>query len=242
MKFEKISDSQIRCTLDKKDLSDREIKLSEFAYGSEKARELFGELMNKAYYELGFETGDTPLMIEAVPLSKDSIVLIVTKVESPDELDTRFSNFSPYTAAEDEELDEELEDGLLYEYVKKYADMEAQIKEDKRRLAAESDMAVADNMTSVYSFGSIDEAAQFAHALGNSFKGQSGLYKSNKNGRYYLFLIMSGNSAAECNHVFNLVSEFAVPENSSEAACLYYEEHFEPVSRKNAIAVLNKYY
>ncbi len=31
-----------------------------------------------------------PLMIEAIPISMDSIVLIITKVEDPDELDTRF--------------------------------------------------------------------------------------------------------------------------------------------------------
>ena len=39
MKIEKINDKQIRCTLTKEDLANREIKLSELAYGSEKTRE-----------------------------------------------------------------------------------------------------------------------------------------------------------------------------------------------------------
>ena len=34
-------------------------------------------------------------MIEAIPITADSIVLIITKVEDPEELDTRFSKFSP---------------------------------------------------------------------------------------------------------------------------------------------------
>ena len=34
-------------------------------------------------------------MIEAIPASADSIVLIITKVEDPEELDTRFSKFTP---------------------------------------------------------------------------------------------------------------------------------------------------
>ena len=34
-------------------------------------------------------------MIESIPASSDSIVLIITKVEDPDELDTRFSKFAP---------------------------------------------------------------------------------------------------------------------------------------------------
>ena len=41
MKIEKINDRQIRCTLTKEDLASREIKLSELAYGSDKAKALF---------------------------------------------------------------------------------------------------------------------------------------------------------------------------------------------------------
>ena len=34
-------------------------------------------------------------MIEAIPLNAECIVLIITKVEDPEELDTRFSKFAP---------------------------------------------------------------------------------------------------------------------------------------------------
>lgn len=37
MKIEKVSDNQIRCTLTREDLAERQIKLSELAYGTEKA-------------------------------------------------------------------------------------------------------------------------------------------------------------------------------------------------------------
>lgn len=95
MKIEKINDKQIRCTLNRADLDKRDLLLSELAYGSQKAKKLFSDLMQKASNELGFETEDTPLMIEAIPVSTDCLVLIVTKVENePDELDTRFSRFS----------------------------------------------------------------------------------------------------------------------------------------------------
>ena len=40
MKIEKINDNQIRCTLDRSDLLSREIKISELAYGTEKAKTL----------------------------------------------------------------------------------------------------------------------------------------------------------------------------------------------------------
>ena len=86
MKIERINDNQIRCTLTGEDLADRHLKLSELAYGNDKAKRLFRDMMQQASYELGFEADDIPLMIEAIPLSGGSIMLNVTKVEYPEEM------------------------------------------------------------------------------------------------------------------------------------------------------------
>ena len=94
MKIEKINDNQIRCTLTRDDLNNRQIKLSELAYGTEKAKELFRDMMQQAAIEFGFEADNIPLMIEAIPLPNECIVLIITKVEDPEELDTRFAKFA----------------------------------------------------------------------------------------------------------------------------------------------------
>ena len=48
MKIEKINDNQIRCTLTKEDLATREIKISELAYGTDKAKSLFRDMMQQA--------------------------------------------------------------------------------------------------------------------------------------------------------------------------------------------------
>ena len=78
MKIEKINENQIRCTLTKEDLIDRKIRLSELAYGSEKAKNLFRDMMQQAADDFGFEANNIPLMIEAIPVSSDSIILIIT--------------------------------------------------------------------------------------------------------------------------------------------------------------------
>ena len=101
MKIERLNENQIRCTLNKSDLASRQLKINELAYGSDKAKELFHDMMQQASYELGFEAEDTPLMIEAIPVSSECIVLIVTKVDNPEELDTRFSRFSPSDSDDD---------------------------------------------------------------------------------------------------------------------------------------------
>ena len=41
MKIEKVNENQIRCTLTREDLADRELKISELAYGTEKAKKSF---------------------------------------------------------------------------------------------------------------------------------------------------------------------------------------------------------
>ncbi len=109
MKIEKVNDHQIRCTLTREDLADRELKISELAYGTEKAKNLFRDMMQQASFEFGFEAEDIPLMIEAIPLNSECIVLIITKVEDPDELDTRFSKFAPSVHDSEEDFDEVLD-------------------------------------------------------------------------------------------------------------------------------------
>lgn len=109
MKIEKLSENQIRCTLNKSDLAARQLKISELAYGSDKAKKLFQDLMQQASYEFGFEAENIPLMIEAIPVSSECIILIVTKVDDPEELDTRFSKFS--SSSDNEDYDD-----LFYPY------------------------------------------------------------------------------------------------------------------------------
>lgn len=129
MKIEKVNNNQIRCTLTKKDLADRELKLSELAYGTEKAKRLFRDMMQQASYEVGFEAEDIPLMIEAIPVSEDCIILTITKVENPDELDTRFSKFS---AEDNSENDSSYESSLL-KGADEILDLYKRIREEKLR-------------------------------------------------------------------------------------------------------------
>jgi adapter protein MecA 1/2 len=116
MRIEKISEKQIRCTLNQKDLKDREIGISELAYGTAKAKALFRDMMQQASYEFGFDADDIPLMIEAIPLLPEALILVITKVEEPDELDTRFSCFT-----EERDWTEEDEE-FLYDGIDSYED------------------------------------------------------------------------------------------------------------------------
>ena len=96
MKIEKISDNQIRCTLTRADLADRQLQLSELAYGTEKAKSLFRDMMQQAALRIRIRSRRHSSHDRGNPLPADSIVLIITKVEDPEELDTRFSKFARF--------------------------------------------------------------------------------------------------------------------------------------------------
>lgn len=80
MKIEKINNNQIKFTLTQDDLLERDIELPELVFGSEKSQSLFKEIMTEAFHECDFDVENTPVMIEATPLSSKGIMIIVTKV------------------------------------------------------------------------------------------------------------------------------------------------------------------
>ena len=100
MRIEKVNEHQIRCTLTREDLATRELKISELAYGTEKAKTLFRDMMRQAAYECGFEAEDIPLMIEAIPLNSECIVLIITKVEDSRGTGYAFFQIRPFRSRE----------------------------------------------------------------------------------------------------------------------------------------------
>ena len=82
MRIEKISETQVKFILSKTDLDERNIKINELAYGSEKTHRLFQEMMRQAHAECNFESENTPLMVEAMPVGRSHVVIVVTKIAS----------------------------------------------------------------------------------------------------------------------------------------------------------------
>ena len=198
MKLEKLSDTQIRCTLSKEDLSQRQLHLSELAYGSEKAKELFRDMMQQASIELGFEADNIPIMIEAIPISNDCLVLVVTKVEDPDELDTRFSRFSKINV--DDSFDEDFSDIDDTDFEEMdFLDDEDDIDMDDEPLpfspSSDFDNADSDASTSSKERSAIDDAldliAPFTQAIAQAKKEAMRKKKENRSSvqdcQYYSF-------------------------------------------------------
>ena len=238
MKIEKLNENQIRCTLTHADLAARHLKLSELAYGTEKAKSLFRDMMQQASFDFGFEAEDLPLMIEAIPSSGDSIVLIITKVEDPEELDTRFSKFTQSMDSEaspTEQLEklEGAEDFLnLLNKVKEAA---ADIKP-----ASEPQEEPAPLNVRLFSFNHIDLVIQAAHLLAPAYHGSNTLYRDDEADMYILALTPSDHSANEFNKICNMLSEYGSLEKASASVLAFLEEHCEVVISSDAIQKLSQ--
>ena len=252
MKIERINENQIRCTLTSFDLSSRNLNLGELAYGSEKARGLFREMIQKASNEVGFDAEDIPLMVEAIPLSGESVMLVITKIEDPEELDTRFSKFSPLSEDGVENLwgglaNELLEgaDGLMELFKQNMLAANAPAASDTATLQtpdASADGTSSDGVpsiqTRIYRFGNLDQisdAARAALPLGNV---ASKLYKKPGTSQYYLVLSSQFADPVVFSRVCNLLAEYGEKIRTDAAGEAYYQEHFEVIIGADALQKL----
>ena len=266
MRIERISDNQIRCTLNKNDLASRHLKISELAYGSDRAKELFRDMMEQANIDFGFEVEDIPLMIEAIPTSRESLVLVITKVDNPQEFDEKFASFN--LPAEDvvddagETGDITVDDGdnvnfgfddLLscfdQLYDKQFGDEEDKeahfiplsealqsINTDKKPSKNKSTEFYQEKVK-LYSFVSMKPIIEAAHRVTQEYTGKNTLWKDNLGKKYYL-LMNKGNAKHAFHAVCSTVSEYGAEEPVTYATQDYFNEHYRVIIKDKALAQL----
>jgi len=68
MKIEKLNENKIRITLNMEDLRERDIDFHSFMSNSIESQSIFLDMLDKADREVGFNTDDCRIMIEALAL------------------------------------------------------------------------------------------------------------------------------------------------------------------------------
>ena len=239
MKFERLSENSIRCLIGREELMERQLNVEDMAYGSVKTKKLFEEMISRASDELGFVEG-TPLVIEAIPLKEGAIEVILTKVDSPDELDVRFSKFAPM---------KQLPMHSLFEFLEGAFDkLEDELKNQRINNLREVDVNNNSNpnkngeIVKIFAFGSIDKAADACKHIKTDVC-DSILYKNEKNKIYYLVLTLPSHSDKEFldnfNKICNTLAEYGEKIAGLEYNLAYYSEHYQVIIKENAVEKLN---
>lgn len=240
MKIEKVNENQIRCTLTREDLANRELKISELAYGTEKAKTLFRDMMRQANFEFGFEAEDIPLMIEAIPLNAECIVLIITKVDDPEELDTRFSRFAPSVTEELDDSDNDYNspsDDVMDLFRRLQTDQpEAAESADAAKDASSEDSSP--DRSRVFLFESLSRIMEAAAIIAPHYHGSSTLYKEDSTGKYLLQLVQKEASREVFDRSCNIVSEYGVLQLPARYNSTFLAEHYDTLIRDNAVESL----
>ena len=254
MKIERINENSIRCILTSFDLSVRNLNIRELAYGTEKARKLFSEMMTKASNEVGFEAENTPIMIEAIPMGGDSIQLVITKVDDPEELDTRFSRFSQSPAAKKGAEDwlrklttELLEgaDGLLSQIQKANAQNQqakeaagGNAQQQAPASGSEAAAAPAEPAFRAFAFETLDQVLEAVKATPN-FPGYSTLYKRTEREPMYVLVLKRGDTQLEdFAKACNIIAEYGRKLKTGPATLAYFNEHYQCICADRAVQKL----
>lgn len=213
MKIERISENQLKLTLTKDDLMERDIKLEDLISPSEKTQKLFRDIMEQALDEEDFISENTPLMVEAVPMGVDGIMIIVTKVNNKDG-----KNSTP-------------------------ADLLQQAQETRRWKKKPLDtLEHAEEKNSdllIYSFPALDDVIRVSIRLDSSFKGESAVYKNES--KYFLVLQGDTYTAEESSAELELIlKEYGQKHVSTPLAKYYLLEHGETIIANKAVKALAK--
>lgn len=88
MQIEKLNENKIRIILNLKDLEENNIDLHSFMASSIESQDLFYNMLDKAEREIGFETKNYKLMIEAIATTTGNFILTVTRF-MPDKEQTK---------------------------------------------------------------------------------------------------------------------------------------------------------
>ena len=189
-------------------------------------------------------------MIEAIPTSPDSIVLIITKVEDPEELDTRFAKFSPSPQSGTSDK----KSTSVFDHLKKLEGAEEflnLLKQMKNAVSATTDPkpdetaeeasdAAEEKVPSIrmFSFSTLDSAIRASRLLVSMYQGSNTLYKDETNDIYILALTQSAHTASDFNKICNMLSEYGLSEQGNGATLAFLEEHCNVIAAQNAIQTL----
>jgi len=233
MKIERINENQIKFTLTRSDLASRQLRMSELAYCTDKAKGLFQDMMDQASLEFGFDTSEFPFMIETIPVSMDCIILMITKVDDPQEMDSRFSTIANFNDMFGRDPSD------IFDLSSIFGDSSGSEAVEPTQVPAMVSKPDTHSGEAFFSFASIENVIDFAKsAAGYAFE-DSSLYKSNENGRYFLSVRPASSKHTDFAQLCGTALEFGNSEPVNYSRAAYIKEHFEIIIEGTALQDLS---
>lgn len=225
MKFEKIGNGALRCTLTQEDLARNGVGLDDFFTNTPNARNFLEKLIHIAEEEVGFRTTGNMMSIQAAIMSEDEIVLTFTEsqvngAEIIEHLRNMLSNRQGLIQQENEE---ELD------VLKELSQGETKPNDSSRD---------AEGYVYLVNFVSFARVRDFCKVLPKPEKTRSRLYYLDKKEQYFLWADLNQSSR---QYIYEFVAssmEYADSIEKDSSRSSYLEEHAKIIVRNHALETL----
>lgn len=254
MKIEQINPNQIKCILNKNDLSSRNLQVDNLTYGTEPFNSLVNELIKHAKDKFNFITDSTPIVIEAIPMPGDSLSITITKNDDPEELDTRFSKFSPTPEDVENAINETFSShqekinkaneilSLLSSFKDALLNQAIQDSTDFPKISTPNNSKknqmppVHNDINLVFIFENMDKLISLSRILQTKYTGESSIYQNNN--QFYLLINNVSHTPEEFNQICNIICEYGRYTNFKKNPTAYLNEHYELILAEDALQQL----
>lgn len=250
MKFEKMDNGTLRCTLTQEDLALNGVELDDFFSNTQNAREFLEKLIRMAEDEVGYKANGNMMSIQAAIMPDNKIVLTFSEsqVSNSEIIEHLKSMISSSKDGTNKEHDKDVKEGILNELGsrigakgKKSKGKNGKLDEKTAKTEAKREArSVENDYDYLVTFNVFPRVLDFCHVLPKNKDSVSRLYYLEREKSYYLHADLNKSSRKYIYEFVAASMEYAqsIEKNSSKGSFL--EEHGKIICKERALETLAK--
>lgn len=216
MTFKRIGNDMIRCILTEQDMIDNGLEIEDFFKDREKIQSFLETIVEQAREEVGYEMKSGMLALQVMPLPNKG--LAITFSENADQgLGDVLSQIKDIASGIISENVDEKDDEII-----------TKDKKDKKQEGR------------LFSFDSYNDVDAFSKSCQVDKVGKSVLYKNGEDGKFYMVIRKGKLSRKIYEYICFLALEYGKLISDEQSVLVNFQEHHEPMIRKNAIGIMKK--
>ena len=225
MKFEKMENGSLRCTLTQEDLEQNGVELEDFFSNTANAREFLEKLIRIAEDEVGYTTNGNMMSIQAAIMSEDEIVLTFSDSQvSGSEIIEHIKNMFHSSQKEAEPAQIDVKEDILSEAGGKSKDTQSE--------------ATCDGSVYLLTFASFPSVRNFCRILPQNHLTDSRLYYLNQKKQYFLWADLNNSTKGYVYEFVAASMEYANGIEKDSARSSFLEEHADVIIKEHALEKL----
>lgn len=225
MKFEKMENGSLRCTLTQEDLEQNGVELEDFFSNTANAREFLEKLIRIAEDEVGYTTNGNMMSIQAAIMSEDEIVLTFSDSQvSGSEIIEHIKNMFHSSQKEAEPAQIDVKEDILSEAGGKSIDTQSEAEHD--------------GYVYLLTFASFPSVRKFCRILPQNPLTDSRLYYLNQKKQYFLWADLNNSTKGYVYEFVAASMEYAAGIEKDSARSSFLEEHADVIIKEHALEKL----